>query len=157
MFKKILKIAGIVLGAVVLLIVGFLIYTKIQINRGDLIKWGGQWYTKEQLEKKIPPQYIEAPAKNTPEEVYVKFREALLKDDIETALGLITGSNREKYKEAFKDEEKLEEWVRKLPKGITREDSYGNFAYYNIDMGTENKNTISFIKNEYGYWEIDSI
>lgn len=161
MNKKILKIGGIILGAIIILLIIIFIDTKIKISRGDLVKWDGQWYTKEQLKKKFPPQYIEVPEKNTPEEVYAKFRTALLNKDYETALSLITEKNREGYRDAFKDKEKLDRWVKRLPEEIIKESESGNFASYHYinfsDSSDKMAHPINLEKNYNGYWEIDSI
>jgi len=157
MTKKILKILGIGLGLVVLLYVGWSVYLKIRIDRGDLIKWDNKFYTKEELKQKFPPQEYNVPAKNTPEEVYANFRQALLKNDIEGALAQIREQNREEYRQAFSNKEKFDKWVKGLPENITKENELGNFSYYDIDYGTENKNTATFIKNSDGYWQIDQI
>lgn len=154
---KIIKIVAVIFGVVVFLIIVNHLYVKRQIAKGELVNYYGKWYTKEDLKKEFPPQYYDVPAKNTPEEVYSRFRQALLDNDIETALGLISEKQRERYKEAFKDENKLKEWSSKLPEKITKESEIGNFAHYDIDMGTENKNTISFLKDKNGYWKIDNI
>lgn len=157
MIKKILKISGIVLVVAVLLLGGYLYYTKIRIDRGDLVKWNGAWFTKEQYLKYAFPQEKETPAKNNPEEVYEKFREALLKNDNETALLLIREPKRDEYRKAFQDKDKLDKWVKSLPEEITKEKDYGGLVYYDIDYGTEYKNTVTFIINKDGYFEIDSI
>lgn len=157
--KKILKITGIVVG-VLLLIWGFdLIRTRRMIANGDLIKWDGQWYTKEQLAKKYPPQYIEVPAKNTPEEVYARFREALLKNDLEVALGEMVLDQREKYREIFANKEKLEKY-KTLPEPnlIKKGEILGNFASYSYkESDKATAYSIDFQKNSEGYWQIDSI
>jgi len=157
MAKKVLKIIGIILGVLVLLYVGWSVYLKIRIDRGDLIKWDNKFYTKEELAQKFPPQEYDVPSKNTPEEVYANFRQALLKNDIEGALAQIREENREEYRRAFDNKEKFDKWVKGLPEKITKENELGNFSYYDVDYGTENKNTATFIKNSDGYWQIDRI
>lgn len=155
--KKVLKIIGIIAATIAIIAILFFIWTYIRMRRGDLVKWDNHWYTKEQLKAKYPPQYIEVPAKNTPEEVYAKFRQSLLDNDIEAALEQMREKNRNDYREAFKDKEKFDKWVESLPEELNKEREEGNYAYYNVNYGTENKNTATFIKNEYGYWEIDQI
>ncbi len=159
--KMILKVFGVATLFLVVVAVFFLIYTKIQINRGDLVKWDGRWYTKEELSQKFPPQYYEAPAKNTPEEVYAAFRDDLLKNNTEGALSLITEKHREEYKQAFQDKEKFDAWVKRFPVMINQDNVLGNFASYHYYNSTNKTDTmahpIEFIKNVNGYWEIDSI
>jgi hypothetical protein len=159
--KKVLKIAGIIIG-ILLLIWGIdLINTRRKIARGDLVKWEGQWYTKEQLYKKYPPQYIEVPAKNTPEEVYARFREALLKNDIEGALNEMVIEKREQYRQAFADKAKFNVWVKRFPEIINKDTENGNFATYfyinNSDSNDRISHPITYIKNSEGYWQIDTI
>ncbi|MCK4744862.1 hypothetical protein KAS41_02260 [Candidatus Parcubacteria bacterium] len=155
--KKFLKISGIVLAVIILTVFLFMLWTYFRIQRGDLVKWDNEWYTKEELKEKFPPQHIDVPAKNTPEDVYAKFRQALLDDDIEEALEQIREESRDGYMEVFIDNDKFNNWVKSLPEEIIKEREKGNYAYYDVDYGTEYKNTATFIKDENGYWQIDSI
>jgi hypothetical protein len=155
--KRFILVFGAVMAAVIIFAGGFLLYNYWRIQRGDLVKWDNQWYTKEELKAKFPPQVYEVEAKNTPEEVYTVFRQALLDNDLEKALSFIVEKNREEYRVAFGDNEKLSSWIKKLPEKIEKENEQGNYTYYNIDMGTENKNSVSFLKNQNGYWEIERI
>lgn len=163
MAKKILKIIGIIAAAVLVAAVLFFIWTYVRIRRGDLVKWNNHWYTKEQLKAKYPPQVIDVPAKNTPEEVYAKFRQALLDDDIETALELIRKEKREEYREVFANPVILDKY-KQLPEADkikqSKYETYGNFSsyYYSEKVDNEEKIfSIEFEKNEYGYWKIDFI
>lgn len=155
--SKAVKIFLIVFVASLFFVLANYAYFKIQIKRGELVNYYGKWYTKEQLKKEFPPQYYDVPAKNTPEEVYAEFRQALLNNDIEKALILIREEDREEYRKILQENGTMEHWGKKLPEKITKESEIGNFAHYDIDMGTENKNTISFLKDENGYWKIDNI
>ncbi len=155
--KKSLKILVIVAAVAALLLVGYLAYIRYLISQGELVKWDNQWYAKEQLAAKYPPQVYDVPEKNTPEEVYAAFRQALLDGEIETALGFIVEKKQEQYRNAFENKEKFDVWVKKLPATIKLENKHGNLANYDIDMNTKNKNTTTFLKNNKGYWKIDSI
>ena len=160
MAKKVLKIIGLGLALAVLLYVGWSVYLKIRIDRGDIIVWEGKTYTKEELKKQFPPQEYNTPAKNTPEEVYANFREALLKNDIEGALAQITLKNQEKYKEILKSHFDLKILGEEYPNKIILDHEYGNFSAYNFKFIKENKeveSSIEFIKNSDGYWQIDQI
>ena len=157
MMKKVFKILGIFLGLVVILYVGWSVYLKIMIDRGNIIVWDGKTYTKEEFKNAFLPQEYNVPAKNTPEDVYTAFRQALLNNDIEGALNQIREESREDYRQAFSDKEKFDKWVKNLPEKIKKENELGNFSYYDIDYGTDSKNTITFIKNIDGYWQIDQI
>lgn len=156
------RIIGVVL-LIILIIVVLFVRAHIRIQNGDLVKWEGKWYTKEEIKATFPPQYIEVPAKNTPEEVYATFRQALLDNDIETALGEIKDSEREKYQKIFSDPELLKKYQTIPEVGqIIKDHEYGNFASYDykeIDQQTNEENvySIEFMKNEQGYWKIEGI
>lgn len=157
--KKALKIVGGIFAVIFVAAVLFLIYTRIQINNGNLVKWEGKWYTKEQLNKKFPPQYIEVPAKNTPEEVYAKFREALLKNNLEGVLELMTPEKRMVYREIFESKNLLE-LGNEYPKIINKDNISGNFSTYSYKFNKEGReifSSVKFIKNYEGYWQIDAI
>lgn len=163
MAKKVFKIIGIIAAVIAIIAVLFFVWTYVRIRRGDLVKWDNHWYTKEQLKAKYPPQYIEVPAKNTPEEVYAKFRQALLDNDIETALEQIRKEKREEYGKVLRDNEILNKY-KQLPEldqiKKSEYETYGNFSsyYYSEKIDNEEKIfSIEFEKNEYGYWKIDSI
>ena len=157
MTKKTLKILGIIFGLIILLYIAWSIYLKIKIDRGDIIIWNGKTYTKEELKKQFPPQEYNVPSKNTPEEVYINFRQALLKNDIEGALAQIRDKNREEYRQAFANKEKFDKWVKGLPEKIENLNVNDNFAHYYWDKGDGFEHTIDFIKDSNGYWQIDQI
>src|SRR3989339_2232616 len=96
--KKPIKVLLIVLAAVFVGGAGYLSFIQYRINRGDLFEYEGVWYTKEQDRELFGPQYYEVESKNTPEEVYAAFREALLRDDKEAALMLIREENKDEYR-----------------------------------------------------------
>lgn len=154
--KALVSACAVFIVVIVLLLVNHW-YVKRQIEKGDLVEWGGRLYTKEELNKAFPPQYYEAVAKNTPEEVYMTFRQALLDGNIDLALEQISSKRKEVYRTIFKDENIMMEWGRKLPQSIAKEDEMGNYAHYNASMNTGNKNGITFTKDINGYWKIDSI
>lgn len=155
--SKKLKIIAIIAGVLVILYAVNMIYAYIRIQRGDVVKWEGAWYTKEELAQKFPPQYAESVAKNTPEEVYATFRQALLDNNLELALEQMTDKHREEYGVAFQDKVKFDEWVGRLPEKITKEEESGNYASYDIDMKSEYKHTVRFFKAVDGIWKIESI
>lgn len=164
MAKKAFKIIGIVLAVIVLAVFLFLLWNYIRIQRGDLVKWDNQWYTQKELEEKFPPQEYDVPAKNTPEQVYTKFRQALLDNDIELALEQIREESREEYREIFKNYQKENSSLKMLgkiyPDEISQNHEYGNFATYDF-IFFQNKERVyssaKFIKDQEGYWKIDQI
>lgn len=143
--RRYLKIGAIIFGAVLILVIGYFVYFYIQIQRGEYVKWNGIWYTKEELKEKYPPQYVETPAKNTPEEVYATFRQALLDGNLELALEQITERRRGEYREILNIEGSMEKWGDELPHKIILEKISGNDAYYNL---------VTFSKDYTGYWKI---
>jgi len=159
--KKFLKFLGffiLVLIAVFLLLTARNFYL---IKTGGLVKWNNEWYTKKELAEKFPPQYYEAEAKNTPEEVYLNFRQALLDGDTEKALEYVVEEKKESYQQAFKDEEKLKNFLKipeisKIKKA--EKDCYENYCSYYYFLGNNvDVYNIIFEKNESGYWEITFI
>ena len=158
--KKFFKFLGFFILFLVGIVVFVLIQTHYEIKRGDLVKWDNQWYTREELLEKYPSWNTpepDVPAKNTPEQVYAEFRQALLSNDKEAAISHLTHKRKDGYREAFKNEKKFNDWIQKLPEKITQESEDGGVAEYHIDMGTEYKNIVSFIKEYDGYWKIDVI
>lgn len=155
--KKIAKISGFVLLAVIILLFLLTLWTKGKIDRGEVIKWEGKWMTRTEFEKIVPPQTYKVESKNKPEEVYTTFRQALLDDDVEKALGLMRAEKREIYRRAFEDKVKLGKWVKKLPESFIKEGEDGNYSYYDWEKNDGYKHTVVFIKNKDGYWEIDQI
>ena len=136
---------------------GFLAHTHFQIQRGDILPYEGSWYTKEELAKKFP-YYEDVPAKNTPEQVYATYRQALLDSDIELALEQIMEKKREEYRKIFiADPEILKKISESLPMNITKDHEYEYSASYDVDMGTKYKNTVDFVKNLQGFWKIKYI
>lgn len=144
-YKKYFRIIAIILAIILLLVIGYFVFVYIQIQRGEYVKWDGKWYTNEELKEKYPPQYGETPAKNTPEEVYATFRQALLDEDLELALEQITTTQRDEYRRIFSIEGKMKEWGEKLPEKIIKEDVIMNDAHYDI---------VDFFKDYTGYWKI---
>jgi hypothetical protein len=157
--KKFFLIIGFIVAVIFFTVVGFFIYNYWRIQRGDYVKWDNQWYTKEDLAKKFPPQVYEVESRNTPEEVYTAFRQALLDNDTEKALSYIVEKNREEYRLIFENNEKLNKY-KKIPEEniIKRSEnnSIGNFAYYYYIINEKNYE-ISFVKNRRGFWEIERI
>lgn len=125
------------------------------VRTGGIVKWDNKWYTKKELAEKFPPQYYEVEAKNTPEEAYAGFRQALLENDIEKALEYVVEEKREMYREAFEARTDLDSWTEQLPEEIVKKDEFENFAIYEINFQTETLNTLTFVKNKEGYWEVD--
>ncbi len=154
--------AGIILFLIALAaFFAYFFYLQILVVRGDLIKFDGRWYEKDDWQE-LYGEY-DTPAKNTPEEVYENFRQALLDGNKEKALSFIRPESREYYREAFKNEERLETY-KKIPElSLIRKnenDSYGNYSVYSYFIDNNSDNIpyyINFEKNRAGYWEIDSI
>ncbi len=161
MKKKILKILGYIVLGIIIVLLGFFVWARYEMETGQLVKWDGEWYTKEELEEKYPPQQYDIEAKNTPEEVYSKFREALLNNNKEKALKFIVEDKKDLYREAFNNKNKYKEWLERLPKKINKENIHGNHAsYYYLNEKDSDDNIahpINFVKTNKGYWKIDSI
>lgn len=151
--KKVAKIFGYVVLAVVVLLFLLLIWTKDKIDRGELVKVGDEWITHEEFHKLVDGN---EQMKNTPQEVYTVFRRALLDNDLEKALSFIDPYKKDEYRKAFEDKAKLKVWAKKLPKTIRLQVSYENSDLYDVDMDG-NINTAIFRRSEGGYWLIEKI
>lgn len=154
---KVLSLVILIMLAVFLFLIARNFYL---IRTGGLVKWDNQWYTKKELAEKFPPQYYEVEAKNTPEEAYAGFRQALLDNNHEKALEYVVEEKREEYSNAFQEKEDLDNWIKQLPENITKEDEYGNFAsfyYLSLDTKDEVGHKIEFVKNKKGFWMISGI
>jgi len=165
MKRKIIKILGIILIIVVVLGLALVAYTYYKIETGQLIQWEGKWYTPEELKEKYPPQHYEVEAKNTPEEVYKKFREAVINNNKEKALQYIAEDQREEYRKKF-DKKSFFKKFKEIPKDSkikkSEKESFGGMSYYYYYLEGEDKendipHSIIFIKTKDGYWKIESI
>lgn len=155
--KKTLKITGIVIGVLLILVILFFGYQYYRIKTGDIVQYNGKWMTRAQYDyvvKTLGDQYVETPAKNTPEEVYAKFREAVLKDDFSAALEQIRPSYRVQWQKFFEIKEEVEKFKKNLPETIVKEKIDGNRAYYEIKYNDGSKSRADFDKNINGIWQI---
>jgi hypothetical protein len=160
--KKAFRVGLISLGVLILIFIIYVAVINWMIETGRIVKWDNRWYTQGQLEEKYPPQYHEAEAQNTPEEVYAGFRQAILQEDVEVALTRVKLDKREEFRELFDDKELLTEYQNLPPQEEIKENEIlGNFASYTYRMVDQrDKKTpyfIEFEKNPDGYWMISSI
>lgn len=154
-FKILLK----VISGIGLIFLAWFVFLDWKIDRGDFVEYNGEWYTRKQLAKIVPPQTYHVESKNKPEDVYANFREALLAGDQEKALSYIVEKNREKYREAFKGRE-LMKVANLYPDVITKKFENGNFCIFVYKFKNGNQNidsSVEFVKNMNGYWEIEQI
>jgi hypothetical protein len=164
MIKKIFKAIIIVLLLAIIASSFYVFYRLWQLRTGRIFKVDGTLMTKEQINEIYGgPQGYEVEAKNTPEDTYAKFREALLKNDIEGALQWITPEKREEYRRGFADATILEKY-KKLPEvvDLVREKggTFGNFSgyeYYLPEGQYKRAHSVDFIKSRDGIWLIDFI
>ena len=160
--KKVFKFFSLFVLLIALIAVSYFMNIYFKIQRGDIVKWDGEWQTKEELAKKYPPQYYDVPAKNTPEEVYAIFRQALLDGDIELALEQIAAENKDKYIKIFNNKDILKKYhdipvVKDIKK--SESETYRNYnSYYYIENIKDGSGritySIEFIKNNKGFWKI---
>jgi dTDP-D-glucose 4,6-dehydratase len=128
-------------------------------------EFNGAWYTEEEILKLVPPQNINIPAKNTPEEAYTAFRKALFANDIEKALEYMTEDSREEYRSIFGDSEKLKEYKiipdvgELIEEKQERYDNSASYIYYIDDMNMEDDipYNIHFEKGLEGLWQLKSL
>ena len=155
--KNIIRVSLIIFGIIIIAGIIFVWDTKRKIDQGEMVKWEGRWYTKEQIREKFGQQYYDTPAKNTPEEVYAAFRTALLAGDTEKALAQMRPERREEYRQAFKNKERFDGVTKKLPKKLDNIRIKNNLAVYDWDQDDNLIHTIEFTKNKDGYWQLDII
>ncbi|PLX21289.1 hypothetical protein C0584_03120 [Candidatus Parcubacteria bacterium] len=138
LLQKIIKTVLVIFGLVFVAYVAYFMHTYRQIQKGELVKFQGHWYTPEQLREFLPPQYAELKEPvNTVEEVYTNFREALLAGEIEKALGYIKEEKRVEFRNDFNNEDLLKEY-KKIPsfEDLTKEGDGSldnlsqNYRYY---------------------------
>jgi hypothetical protein len=157
--KKIILYVGLFMLLSIMAVGGFYGYVYWQLTSGRLIYFKGKLYTKEQISKLVGPQVYEVASKNTPEEVYARFREALLKNDIEAALAEMRPEKRDEYRLIYKNKS-LSELGLIYPEKINKDVEKNNSATYNYIFTKENKSIdslVQFVKNQEGYWQIDII
>ncbi len=132
---------------------GWLSWAGLSMKTREFVIWKSYWY----------PQNINVTAKNTPEDTYTNFRNALLEDNIEGALEWVSIEKREEYREVFNNDKFLVEYknlpdVNKIKK--SEEDTYTNSTVYHFRMiigGEEVGYSVNFTKDLDGIWYIESI
>ncbi len=154
---------------VIIVIIASSVYINAKLESGDLIEWGGKLYTKEQAEEKWPAwgQYIEP--KNTPEDTYNGFKNAIERGDIEGALEYIHEKKKQRYTLILNDPElsagyqTLPEWSEVIFNESENSWRVNTEVYYYFkeDMGdaydSDVPYEIDFIKNPDGYWKLEGI
>lgn len=152
------------MGVVLFLFVILVIYFNNQIKKGEIFMYEGRWWKKDDWVKIYDPYSIDTPEKNTPEQVYADFRQALLDNDMEGALGLLTDKHKKEYRDSFEKEIEengsLVELGNVYPTNIkcflstySTYDSYCDFKFEKD--GEIIDSSLSFIKDLKGYWKID--
>ena len=158
--KKMIRPLLIVLGLLFVVYFAVAVHNYRRIQSGELVKFQGHWYTPDQLSQIVPPQYapLKEP-KNTTEEVYTKFREALLSGDIEGALGYIREESREEYREDFNNPEIIKLYMG-IPEFDTMQfhDGLENFQEGYSYIDADKTFHVNFKLNQKtALWEIDNI
>jgi len=158
--KKILKRAGYTLLFIVFFSIVFYSYGVWLLRTGRMVKYNGKMYTRENYYKVAFPDNYEAPAKNTPEEVYKNFRAALLTGDTEKALTFMKEKRREEYRGKFKNKNTLEKYkiipdISVVKKSEDSNSVFVNFYYYLDGNNNGIPFEIKMEKNINGFWEID--
>jgi hypothetical protein len=162
--KKNLQRLLLVLASLFIIIIFALTIFAWQLKSGNLLQLSsGQIMTRSQYLKTYPPEGTIFEAKNTPQEVYAEFYRLIMAEDYEKAVLLIDGDNlsrREMYLKIFSnDSDWLKKFKNKLPQelDLTKLEIEGNNASYNWDWADDEYHSISFSKNQNGFWEIKDI
>lgn len=156
--KKTFKIALLVILALFALSFIFVLYRLWGVKTGRLIRMpDGTYLTSTEFHKIYPPQNTVLPDKNKPEEVYTKFREAIIAGNVEEASKYVTERRREKYKMSIL---KNLEFYKKLPEfvsliKVSKRDDLVNVEYQ-YTLNNENFDLV-FEKTWDGYWFIYGI
>lgn len=157
--KKPIKIALIGLLSILAVIVIFYSYRYWQIKTGRIVKVGKVWMTHELfIEQYGDPQNPVAESKNTPEEVYTKFREAILANDVEGALRYVVPEKVGEYSLRLNNFQVLSKY-KTLPEFSLlvelNKETFSNFAsyeYYVFENGKKNAYSVDLTKSQQGYW-----
>ncbi|MCD4694326.1 hypothetical protein K8R62_03135 [bacterium] len=157
--KKLRKISEIILLIVLVSFFVLFVYSYWEARHNNYIKYQDKWYTLEEFDDLISQGRTVIEAKNTPEEAYKNFLEAIRGDDIDRALDYISEDKRiEYYKvlssrlEYYKSVPEVENIHQNLK--MTYENS---ISYYYQTSDGEYVKTVSFKKGLDGYWRIDYI
>lgn len=123
-------------------------------------------YTEEELNKMYPQiKYADVPTRITPEETYVKFRQALKENNLEMVIEQLDKES-DKYRENkeiltnFYNENKFQELYQFYPEKIIQANIYESIAqyYYLRKEGEYNlRQYINFAKDANGDWKLDSL
>lgn len=162
--KKPYKILLTGLLLILLVLVVFYSYRFWQIKTGRIVKVGDTWITIQAFYDQYgDPQNPVAESKNTPEEVYVKFREAILVNNVEEALKYIVPEKVEEYRKELSDSKVLEKY-KALPEvskvyAVKGEaiGSYNSYEYIRVENGKKIAYSVDFFKNREGYWLLRNI
>ena len=158
--KKMIRPVLIVLGLLFVVYFAFSVHNYRRIQSGELVQFQGHWYTPAQLREILPAQYEELKEPiNTTEEVYTKFREALLSGEIEEALGYMREKDREYYVEAFNDSERIKIYLD-IPdfSQMKVHDDMENFQKgYSYEQDGEKLHLNFMLNQKTALWEITSI
>jgi hypothetical protein len=156
--NKPLKTTFLVMAGILLLGTVFASYRLWEVRTGRLIRLpNGTYLTQDEFHKIYPPQNTVLPDKNKPEEVYTKFREAIIAGNVDEALKYIAERRRDKQKESLISNL---EFYKKLPDfggliKISQRDDLVNMEFqYLIN---QEKFDLVFEKTWDGYWFIYGI
>lgn len=136
----------------------FASYRLWEVRTGRLIRLpNGTYLTQEEFHKIYPPQNTVLPDKNKPEEVYTKFREAILAGNVDEALKYIAERKRDEYKVNL---EKNLESYKKIPpflslNKISSRDDLSQLEYQYQE--NNNKFDVELEKTWDGFWYISGI
>ena len=156
--RKIFKILGVFFSLVILLIVAFLGYSFYKIKTTDYIKYQGEWYTQEEFDDIISQNQAKIEEKNTPEEVYKNFYQAVNQGSADEAIEYITEPERIRYYKILSRridslQQTLPEPEKIKPNQNLIHENSASYYYRNRDGSAVE--TISFKKGLDGYWRID--
>ena len=160
--KKFKIISFVLLVVIISTFSGFIYFRHLMVNK-EIIKCDGRWYTKKSWHDNFGN--YDLGSKNTPEEVYVTFKQALLDNDVEKVLQLMREERKSGYESLLKKYQNelgsLKSLGERYPNEIHKVNNYNNFSSYKYKfIGLDNQiidSNIEFVRNSNGYWQIDAI
>lgn len=155
--KKLLQILAIVVTALFVLSIIFTLYRYWGVKTGRLVRMdNGTYLTQQEFHSIYPPQNTVLPDKNKPEEVYTKFREAIMAGNVDEALKYVAERKRGEYRVSLVKNLELYKTLPEFSNLEVAKDYSGVQAGFNF---TQNNQAYSVMleKTWDGYWFIYGI
>jgi len=138
----------------------FLIKQKMVISGNARPEFPYTRYTEDELNKMYPQYSNEnVPTRQTPEQTYTKFIEALKKGDLEEIMVNFSGKKYQEYKSSFDDDiknNKLIENIKLFDRKLILKSDLETLKSYYLE-GLSKEFFIEFVKQSDGDFKIESL